>query len=162
MAPQKLSPDKKLSPAQERIDQHYMKEALALAATAYREGEVPVGALLVANGAVLGAAYNRVETEKRSLAHAELLALEEGFATQGEKYLRGTTLYVTLEPCPMCAMACSWSQISRIVYGTADPKRGYSLWSPSLLFPRLEVVQGLYAQESRQLLQSFFQALRKK
>lgn len=142
-------------------DEKHMKRALSLAKEAYRLGEVPVGAVLVENGSILAEGHNQVQTKKRAVAHAELLVLEKGFSEKGKKYLPDATLYVTLEPCPMCAMSCSWSQIGRIVYAAGDPKRGYSLWKPNLLFPKIEVVSGIYAEESSCLLQSFFQGLRK-
>ena len=142
-------------------DADYMELALAKAKQAYDMKEVPVGAVVVYGGEVMGQAHNRVEALQDATKHAELLALQEACKQLGVKYLKDCTLYVNLEPCPMCAMAAYWLQLSRLVFGANDDKRGYQRVSHSLLHPQTEVVSGLLAAESEILLQKFFQKLRK-
>ncbi len=137
-------------------DEFYMREALRLARLAYDDDEIPVGAVVVCGDTVIARAYNQTERLSDVTAHAEMLAITAAANALGAKYLTGCTLYVTLEPCPMCAAAAAWAQLPRIVYGAADPKRGYSRFSPTLLHPRTEVVQGLLADESEALLKDFF------
>ena len=137
-------------------DEYYMKEALREAEAARSEGEVPIGAVVVARGRVIARGHNMTERLHDPTAHAEMIALTAATEALGGKYLQDCTLYVTVEPCPMCAAAHCWAQTARIVYGAPDPKRGYSLYSPSLLHPRTEVVSGVLADECGQLVADFF------
>ncbi|MBR0028837.1 MAG: nucleoside deaminase [Bacteroidales bacterium] len=137
-------------------DEYYMKEALREAEAARSEGEVPIGAVVVARGRVIARGHNMTERLHDPTAHAEMIALTAATEALGGKYLQDCTLYVTVEPCPMCAAALCWAQTARIVYGAPDPKRGYSLYSPSLLHPRTEVVSGVLAPECGNLVADFF------
>jgi tRNA(adenine34) deaminase len=137
-------------------DEYFMKEALREAEAARSEGEVPIGAVVVARGRVIARGHNMTERLHDPTAHAEMIALTAATEALGGKYLQDCTLYVTVEPCPMCAAAHCWAQTARIVYGAPDPKRGYSLYSPSLLHPRTEVVSGVLADECGQLVADFF------
>ena len=137
-------------------DEYYMKEALREAEAARSEGEVPIGAVVVARGRVIARGHNMTERLHDPTAHAEMIALTAATEALGGKYLQDCTLYVTVEPCPMCAAAHCWAQTARIVYGAPDPKRGYSLYSPSLLHPRTEVVSGVLAPECGNLVADFF------
>ena len=143
-------------------DERYMKMALGEARAAAAEGEVPVGAVVVCHGRVIARAHNLTETLTDVTAHAEMQAITSAAATLGGKYLTDCTLYVTVEPCVMCAGALGWSQISRIVYGASDPRRGYSRIAPDALHPRTEVVSGVLEEECRQLLVDFFKNKRGK
>jgi tRNA(adenine34) deaminase len=142
-------------------DENYMKMALIEAQEAYRKGEIPVGAIVVWNGRIIARAHNLTETLHDVTAHAEMQAITAAANIMGGKYLKDCTLYVTLEPCIMCAGALGWSQISRIVYGASDPKRGYSTFSPNALHPKTEVVSDILADEALELMQSFFAERRK-
>lgn len=145
-------------------DEYYMRLALAEARRAYEEGEIPIGAVVVADGKVLGRGHNQTELLSDVTAHAEMLAVSAAAHAVGGKYLSGCTLYVTVEPCPMCAGAIGWSQVSRIVYGTSDPKRGYStILRPgtSPFHPRASVTAGVLEDECRALMQDFFSAKRR-
>ncbi len=137
-------------------DLRFMREAFKLARQAFEAGEVPVGAVVVADGRIIGKGYNLTETLHDATAHAEMQAFTAAAEYLGGKYLTDCTLYVTLEPCCMCAGAAYWTQISRIVYGADDPKRGCSRVRPSLLHPKTVCEGGLMAEESRALLQAFF------
>ncbi len=137
-------------------DEYFMKEALREAEAARSEGEVPIGAVVTARGRVIARGHNMTERLHDPTAHAEMIALTAATEALGGKYLQDCTLYVTVEPCPMCAAALCWAQTARIVYGAPDPKRGYSLYSPSLLHPRTEVVSGVLADECGQLVADFF------
>ena len=137
-------------------DEYFMKEALREAEAARSEGEVPIGAVVVARGRVIARGHNMTERLHDPTAHAEMIALTAATEALGGKYLQDCTLFVTVEPCPMCAAALCWAQTARIVYGAPDPKRGYSLYSPSLLHPRTEVVSGVLADECGQLVADFF------
>lgn len=137
-------------------DEYFMKEALREAEAARSEGEVPIGAVVVARGRVIARGHNMTERLHDPTAHAEMIALTAATEALGGKYLQDCTLYVTVEPCPMCAAAHCWAQTARIVYGAPDPKRGYSLYSPSLLHPRTEVVSGVLALECGNLVADFF------
>lgn len=141
-------------------DEYFMKQALVEAKKAYEMGEIPVGAVVVWNGKIIARAHNLTERLNDVTAHAEMQAITAAAGAMGGKYLRDCTLYVTLEPCIMCAGALGWSQISRIVYGASDEKRGYSKFSPNSLHPKTEVVAGIIAEESLNLIQSFFSARR--
>ena len=137
-------------------DERYMTLALGEARRAAAEGEIPIGAVVVCRGQIIASAHNMTERLGDVTAHAEMLALTSAAATLGGKYLTDCTLYVTVEPCPMCAAALSWAQTGRIVFGAADPKRGYSLFSPSLLHPRTEVRSGVLTEECSALMTDFF------
>lgn len=147
-----------------RSDEDYMRLALLEAEEAYAEGEIPIGAIIVVNGKVIARAHNRTEALHDVTAHAEMQAITSAAEYLGGKYLPDCTLYVTVEPCPMCAGALGWSQIGRIVYGAPDTKRGYqSVFSPdrSPLHPKTEVVSGVLEDDCREIMQSFFRKLRR-
>ena len=122
------------------MDEKYMKEALREAILARDEGEVPIGAVVVCRDRIIARGHNMTERLADPTAHAEMIALTAATSAIGGKYLSDCTLYVTLEPCPMCAAALAWAQTGRIVYGAPDPRRGYSLYSPPLLHPRTEAL----------------------
>ena len=142
-------------------DERFMREALREAQAARSEGEVPIGAVVVARGRIIGRGHNMTERLHDPTAHAEMIALTAATEAVGGKYLNECTLYVTLEPCPMCAAALCWAQMGRIVYGASDPKRGHTLFSPSLLHPRTEVVSGLLADDCSALVREYFKTIRK-
>ena len=142
------------------IDEKYMAEALKEAQAASEEDEIPVGAVIVCRGRIIGRGHNMTERLHDPTAHAEMIAVTAATETMGGKYLADCTLYVTVEPCPMCSGALNWAQIGRIVYGTSDPKRGYSLFSPSLLHPKTEVKTGVMAEECAALMTDFFRRKR--
>ena len=141
-------------------DIKYMREALREAEAAGEQGEIPIGAVVVSRGRIIARAHNLTETLHDATAHAEMQAITMAADYLGGKYLTGCTIYVTVEPCPMCAAALNWAQVSRIVYGAPDPKRGYSLFSPSLLHPRTEVASGILAEECGNLVTEFFKERR--
>ena len=141
-------------------DENYMKMALIEAQAAYDKGEIPVGAVVVWNGRIIARAHNLSETLHDVTAHAEMQAITAAANIMGGKYLKDCTLYVTLEPCIMCAGALGWSQISRVVYGASDPKRGYSTFSPNALHPKTQVTTGILADECASLVQEFFKKKR--
>ncbi|MBR4822482.1 MAG: nucleoside deaminase [Bacteroidales bacterium] len=141
-------------------DEKYMREALAEARAAAAEEEIPIGAVIVCKGRIIGKGHNMVERLHDATAHAEMIAITAATEALGGKYLQDCTLYVTVEPCPMCAAALNWSQISRIVYAAADPRRGYSLYSPNLLHPRTEVLSGILAEECGNLVSDYFKTKR--
>ena len=145
-------------------DDYYMGLALAEARAAADEGEIPVGAIVVASGRVIGRGHNQTERLSDVTAHAEMLAITSAANSLGGKYLPGATLYVTVEPCPMCAGAIGWSQLGRIVIGAPDTKRGYTtLLRPGTtpFHPRAEVRTGARQAECAELMQSFFRNKRK-
>ncbi len=137
-----------------------MKEAIREALAAAQEDEVPVGAVIVCRGKVIARGHNMTERLNDPTAHAEMIAITAATEAVGGKYLSGCTLYVTVEPCPMCAGALAWTQISRVVYGALDPKRGFSLYSPVLLHPRTEVTAGILAEECGKIVSDFFREKR--
>jgi tRNA(adenine34) deaminase len=141
-------------------DEKYMREALREALLASGKDEVPVGAVVVHNGRIIARAHNLTETLNDATAHAEMQAITAAMSFTGGKYLTGCTLYVTVEPCPMCAGACFWAQVGRVVYGAADPKRGYSLIRQNLLHPKTEVTPGVLANECGALMSDFFRKKR--
>ena len=141
-------------------DEKYMRLALEEAKIAFNEEEVPVGAVIVAGDRVVGRGHNLVETLTDVTAHAEIQAITAASSTIGGKYLNDCTLYVTVEPCPMCAGALAWSQIGRIVYGVSDPKRGFSTISGNMLHPRTVVTSGVLTEECERLMKEFFAKLR--
>lgn len=141
-------------------DEYFMAEALREARKAADAGEVPVGAVVVSNGRIIARAHNMTETLNDATAHAEMLAITAAAGYIGGKYLENCTLYVTLEPCPMCASALNLAQLSRVVWAADDPKRGFSLFSPTLLHPKASVNKGLMAEKASQLLVDFFKSRR--
>lgn len=141
-------------------DEKYMRLALEEARAAAAEGEIPIGAVVVWKGRVIGRGHNQTEMLRDTTAHAEMLAITAATGSMGGKYLNDCTLFVTVEPCPMCAGALAWSQIGRIVYGAPDARRGYSLFTPSLLHPRTEATGGILLEECSQLMLDFFRSRR--
>ena len=137
-----------------------MRHALTLAKRAWEEGEVPVGAVLVHNHQVIGEGWNRPIGRHDPTAHAEIMALRQGGLVLQNYRLIDATLYVTLEPCVMCAGALGWAQISRVVYGASDEKRGYTKYAPDALHPKTTVTSGVLEDECRALMQDFFQRKR--
>ena len=142
-------------------DIRYMQLALAEARKAYDLDEVPVGCVVVADGQVVGRGHNLTEMLADVTAHAEMQAITAATNTLGGKYLSQCTLYVTLEPCVMCAGAIGWAQIKRVVYGAADEKRGFTIFAPDALHPKCSVSSGVLEEECRELMQSFFAKKRK-
>lgn len=137
-------------------DEHFMRQALFEAQQAFDRGEVPIGAVIVSNERIIARGHNLTETLNDVTAHAEMQAITAAASVLGGKYLIDCTLYVTIEPCPMCAGALGWSQISRIVYGAKDHKRGYNLIAPSALHPKTEVISGIMEKEASDLIKKFF------
>ncbi len=137
-------------------DEHFMKEALKEAKKAFEEDEIPVGAVVVCNERIIARAHNLTERLNDVTAHAEMQAITAAANHLGGKYLDQCTLYVTLEPCAMCAGALAWAQTGKLVYGASDPKRGYTTLSDQILHPKTTVIKGLKANESLEMLQSFF------
>ncbi len=144
----------------EQQDEKYMRMAIEEAHHALERGEVPIGAVIVAGGRVVGRGYNMVETLQDATAHAEMQAITAATSTLGGKYLNDCTLYVTVEPCAMCAGALAWSQIGRIVYGAQDEKRGYRHYCESMLHPKTKITVGVLRQECEALMRDFFVKLR--
>ena len=142
-------------------DNRYMQMALDDAHKALEQGEVPIGAVVVCKNRVIARAHNLTETLTDPTAHAEMQAITMATEYLGGKYLTDCTLYVTVEPCPMCAAALAWAQIPRIVYGADDPRRGYSLFSPNLLHPRTQVTKGILSDECAALMKDFFKEKRR-
>lgn len=141
-------------------DRKWMMEALKEAREAAAEDEVPIGAVIVGDGGIISRGHNMVERLNDPSAHAEMLALTSATAALGGKYLNDCTIYVTVEPCPMCAAALCWAQIGRVVYGSPAPKRGFTLFTPSLLHPRTKVDSGVLAEECSGLVSEFFRSKR--
>lgn len=142
-------------------NEKYMRVALQEAQAAAEEDEVPVGAVIVCRGRIIAKGHNMTERLNDPTAHAEMIAVTAATEAMGGKYLNDCTLYVTVEPCPMCAGALAWAQIGKVVYGAIDPKRGFSLFSPSLLHPRTEVIAGVLAEECGAIVTDFFREKRK-
>ena len=141
-------------------DEGYMRDALREAGQAAAEGEIPIGAVVVCRGRVISRGHNMTERLHDPSAHAEMIALTAATEALGGKYLTDCTLYVTVEPCPMCSGALNWAQLGALVYGAPDPKRGYSLFSPPLLHPKTEVRRGVLAEECSALVSEFFRSHR--
>ncbi len=141
-------------------DEEFMRRALSEAQAAFDRDEIPIGAVIVCRGRIISRAHNLTEMLHDVTAHAEMQAITAGANMLGGKYLKDCTLYVTVEPCVMCAGAIGWSQISRVVYGASDEKRGYSTYAPAALHPKTTVVSGVLADESRTLMQKFFESKR--
>lgn len=145
---------------QARADEGFMRKALAEAEAARDAGEIPVGAVIVCGGRIISRAHNLTEMLNDVTAHAEMQAITSAANALGGKYLSGCTLYVTVEPCPMCAGAAGWAQISRVVYGASDDKRGFRRYAPNVLHPKATVVSGVLEDDCRRLMQEFFRSRR--
>lgn len=141
-------------------DESFMKEALKEAQKAFDRGEVPVGAVVVAKNRVIARAHNLTEALTDVTAHAEMQAITSAADFIGGKYLKNCTVYVTLEPCPMCASALYWAQATKVVYGAKDDKRGFSKISDKLLHPKTQVVGGVMEDECAELMIEFFRKKR--
>lgn len=139
-----------------QVEEKYMKMALEEAAAAASEDEVPVGAVIVSRGRIVGKGHNMTERLNDPTAHAEMIAITAATEALGGKYLNDCELYVTVEPCPMCAAALNWAQIGKLVYGAGDPKRGFTLFSPSLLHPKTIVRSGIMEKECSTLMTEYF------
>ena len=137
-----------------------MRKALAEAEQAAAENEVPIGAVVVCNNRIIARTHNLTETLHDVTAHAEMQAITAAANALGGKYLNDCTMYVTVEPCPMCAGALAWSQIGRVVYGAADTKKGYRLVAPMVMHPKTQVVSGVMEEECAAIMKEFFQAKR--
>lgn len=144
----------------ENQDEQFMRKALVEAQAAFDEGEIPVGAIVVCRGRIISRAHNLTETLTDVTAHAEMQAITAAANALGGKYLTDCTLYVTVEPCTMCAGAIGWAQIPRIVYGAPDEKRGYRRFAPDVLHPKATAIGGVLEEECRTLMQEFFKKRR--
>ena len=144
----------------ENQDEQFMRKAFIEAQAAFDEGEIPVGAIVVCRGRIISRAHNLTETLTDVTAHAEMQAITAAANALGGKYLTDCTLYVTVEPCPMCAGAIGWAQIPRIVYGAPDEKRGYRRFAPDVLHPKATAIGGVLEEECRTLMQEFFKKRR--
>ncbi len=156
----------KTKPALWQPHQQFMQKAMLLAEEAKRKGEVPIGAVVVKDQQIIGKGYNQVETLKDPTAHAEMIAISAACETLGQKYLTGCTLYVTLEPCPMCSGALVWSKIDTIVFGATDPKSGgcgslFNISTNKELNHQVSVIQGILELDCEFLLKDFFQSKRR-
>jgi tRNA(adenine34) deaminase len=145
---------------QRKKDEFYMQRALDEARLAYQEGEIPIGAVIVCKDRIIARSHNLTETLCDVTAHAEMQAITSAANLLGGKYLTDCTLYVTVEPCTMCAGAIGWAQIPRIVFGAADEKRGYQQYAPHALHPKATITGGILEDECRQLMQEFFKSKR--
>ena len=141
-------------------DAYFMRQALAQARLAATIGEVPVGAVVVSNGRIIARGHNQTERLNDVTAHAEIIALTAAANHLGDKYLRDCTLYVSLEPCPMCAGALAWSQLSRLVYGASDDKRGFMRFGRELLHPKTRLEYGILHDDCAELMTGFFRGRR--
>ncbi|EFC75609.1 MAG: nucleoside deaminase [Prevotella buccae] len=138
------------------VDEQYMRKALQEAEAACQKGEIPIGAVVVCKGRIISRAHNLTETLHDVTAHAEMQAITAAADLLGGKYLTDCTLYVTVEPCTMCAGAIGWAQVPRIVYGAPDEKRGYRHYAPHAMHPKADIVGGILEDECRELMQKFF------
>ncbi len=143
------------------LDEKFMRQALNEAQQAFDQQEVPIGAVVVCQGRVIGRGHNLVESLQDPTAHAEMQALTAATETLGSKYLPQCTLYVTVEPCIMCAGAIGWAQVGRIVWGADDPKKGYRTYSERVFHPKSEVVSGVLREACEALMTQFFASLRR-
>ena len=141
-------------------DNDYMKQALSEAQKAFDKDEVPIGAVIVCKGRIIARAHNLTETLNDVTAHAEMQAITAAANNIGGKYLNDCTLYVTVEPCPMCAGAIAWAQMGRVVFGASDEKRGYKRLAPNVMHPKTEVTEGICAEECAALMKRFFSGKR--
>ncbi|TAL57953.1 MAG: nucleoside deaminase [Bacteroidetes bacterium] len=144
----------------DKDDIYFMQEALKEARKAFALNEVPVGAVIVCEGKIIARAHNLSERLTDATAHAEMQAFTSASSHLGGKYLNECTLYVTIEPCPMCAGAGFWTQLGKIVYGAKDEKRGYSVHQPSLIHPKTKIISGILEEECRKLMTEFFRKKR--
>lgn len=144
----------------DNTDEFYMQQALIEARTARDEDEIPIGAVIVSEGRIIARAHNNTERLNDVTAHAEMVAFTAAAEAIGGKYLNNCTLYVTVEPCFMCAGAAGWTQIGRIVYGASDPKRGFSKLGREMLHPKTEIVSGILEEECAALMKEFFKRKR--
>ncbi|MDO4159685.1 MAG: nucleoside deaminase [Prevotellaceae bacterium] len=142
--------------SQEKKDEMFMRKAIAEAEAAKASGEIPIGAVIVCKDRIISRAHNLTETLCDVTAHAEMQAITSAANALGGKYLTDCTLYVTVEPCPMCAGAIGWAQIKRIVYGASDEKRGFIKYAPNVLHPKATVTSGVLEADCRSLIQQFF------
>lgn len=142
-------------------DEYFMRQALKEAQQAAEEGEVPVGAVIVCDGRVIARAHNQTERLNDVTAHAEILAITAAELVLGAKYLTNCALYVTVEPCVMCAGAIGWAQINKIIYGASDAKRGYSIYAPKAFHPKAITIKGLLEKECADLMTDFFKGRRR-
>ncbi len=145
----------------DKHDEKYMQQALIEAQRALERNEVPIGAVVVAGEQIVGRGHNLVETLGDATAHAEMQAITAATSTLGGKYLSECTLYVTVEPCAMCAGAIAWSQVGRVVYGAADPKRGFQRYAREIIHPKTELLGGVLESECEELILKFFAKLRR-
>ncbi len=141
-------------------DEQYMRKALVEAEAALAEGEIPIGAVIVCKDRIISRAHNLTETLHDVTAHAEMQAITAAANSLGGKYLDECTIYVTVEPCAMCAGAIGWAQIKRIVYGASDEKRGYRKFAPNALHPKAEVISCVLEEECTKIMKDFFKTLR--
>ena len=141
-------------------DEYYMRQALIEARQAAEEGEIPVGAVIVCRDRILARTHNLTQTLRDVTAHAEMQAITAAAESLGGKYLTDCTLYVTLEPCVMCAGAIGWTQIGRVVYGASDPKRGFERLGRAMLHPKTVVASGVLKEECEEIMKAFFQKKR--
>ena len=141
-------------------DEKYMREALNEAKAALKKDEIPIGAVVVSDGRIIGRGHNLTETLHDVTAHAEMQAITAAEEYLGGKYLNQCTLYVTIEPCVMCAGAIGWSQLGRLVYGAADEKRGYTRYAPDALHPKTVVIRGVLEEEAAEMMKEFFKGKR--
>lgn len=144
-----------------QTDDHFMRQALMQAERAFEEGEVPIGAVVVSDYQVIGKGYNQVERLQDPTAHAEMLAITAACTYLGSKYLQGCSLYVTIEPCGMCAGALKWAQLDRVIFGAHEPKTGFTQLSRGLLHRKTLITSGIMEQECRELMQQFFREKRR-
>lgn len=145
-----------MNPIQPFSDEYFMNKALDEAKVAFEKDEVPIGCVVVCGNRIIARSHNLTETLNDVTAHAEMQSITSAANTLGGKYLLDCTLYVTVEPCPMCAGALGWSQISRVVYGASDPKRGYTKYSKEVIHPKTEVKSGVLEEEASLLMKKFF------
>lgn len=143
-----------------RSDEYYMKEALKQARISYDQNEIPVGCIVVCNNRIVAKAYNQIEKLNDSTAHAEMIALTSAFNYLGSKYLTDCVIYVTLEPCAMCAGAMYWAQVGKMVYGASDPQKGYTLIGKNILHPKTEIISNILPKECKQIIDKFFNKIR--
>jgi tRNA(adenine34) deaminase len=141
-------------------DEYFMKQAYKEALKAFEANEVPIGAVIVAGDTIIAKGYNQTELLNDTTAHAEIIALTAAFSAMGSKFLEECTMYITVEPCAMCAGALKWARIGRLVYGASEPKSGFSLFQPSILHPNTKVEKDVLQIECRQLMKDFFEAKR--
>ncbi len=137
-------------------DEYYMKQAYREALKAFDADEVPIGAVIVAGDKIIAKGYNQTELLNDTTAHAEIIALTAAFNAMGSKFLEECAMYITIEPCAMCAGALKWARIGKLIYGASEPKSGFTLYEPSILHPNTLVVEGVLKDECRQLMKDFF------